>query len=91
MLAGQMFGPLSQIPSLVPNDLRKSLSDAQKAGQSLAEFFGSQLHEILWLEALKLCTVGNLDALFPSPTWQAVYPNLCGNSPGEGLEVSVTV
>jgi hypothetical protein len=52
----------------IVNNLRKFLPDAKKAGQSLAEFFGAQLHGIPWMEALNLCTVGNLDALIPSPT-----------------------
>lgn len=52
----------------IVNNLRKFLPDAKKAGQSLAEFFGAQFHGIPWMEALNLCTVGNLDALISSPT-----------------------
>jgi hypothetical protein len=47
----------------IVNNLRKFLPDALKAGQSLAEHFGVQLRGIPWMEALNLCTVGNLDAL----------------------------
>jgi hypothetical protein len=52
----------------IVNNLRQFLPDAKKAGQSLAEFFGAQFHGIPWMEALNLCTVGNLDALIASPT-----------------------
>ena len=47
----------------IVNNLRKFLPDAIKAGQSLAEHFGAQLRGIPWMEALNLCTVGNLDAI----------------------------
>jgi len=52
----------------IVNNLRQFLPDAIKAGLSLAEFFGAQLQKLPWMEALNLCTVGNLDALIPSPT-----------------------
>lgn len=45
----------------IVNNLRAFLPDAKKAGQSLAEFFGAQLHGLPWMEALNLCTVGALD------------------------------
>jgi hypothetical protein len=45
------------------NNLRPFLPDAQKAGQSLAEFFGANFHNIPWMEALNLCTVAVLDNL----------------------------
>ena len=47
----------------IVNNLRAFLPDAKKAGQSLAEFFGAQLHGIPWLEALNLCSVAPLDKL----------------------------
>lgn len=47
----------------IVNNLRQFLPDAKKAGQSLAEHFGVQLKGISWMEALNLCTVGNLDTL----------------------------
>lgn len=50
----------------IVNDLRAFLPDAKKAGQSLAEFFGAKLKGLSWMEALNLCTVGNLDSLIPS-------------------------
>lgn len=49
----------------IVNNLRPFLPDAKKAGQSLAEFFGAQLHGLPWMEALNLCTVGALDRLLP--------------------------
>ena len=52
----------------IVNNLRQFLPDAKKAGQSLAEFFGAQLHGMPWMEALNLCTVASLDALIPAPT-----------------------
>jgi hypothetical protein len=48
------------------NNLRPFLPDAKKAGQSLAEFFGAQLHRLPWMEALNLCTVGALDKFIPA-------------------------
>ncbi|NJK51615.1 MAG: hypothetical protein HC936_00530 [Leptolyngbyaceae cyanobacterium SU_3_3] len=50
----------------IVNNLRQFLPDAKKAGQSLAEHFGVQLKGISWMQALNLCTVGNLDAMLPS-------------------------
>jgi hypothetical protein len=50
----------------IVNNLRKFLPGAQKAGRSLAEFFGAKLQGIPWMEALNLCSVANLDALIPS-------------------------
>ena len=47
----------------IVNNLRKFLPDAIKAGTSLAEHFGAQLKGIPWMEALNLCTVGNLDSI----------------------------
>lgn len=47
----------------IVNNLRSFLPDAKKAGQSLAEHFGAQLKGLPWMEALNLCTVGNLDAV----------------------------
>ena len=67
----QSFGQFRSETSLDPmlnawaivNNLREFLPDAKKAGQSLAEFFGAQLHELPWMEAVNLCTVGTLDKL----------------------------
>ena len=50
----------------IVNNLRSFLPDAQKAGQSLAEFFGAQLRGIFWMEALNLCSVAALDKLMPA-------------------------
>lgn len=50
----------------IVNNLRKFLPDAIKAGTSLAEHFGAQLKGIPWMEALNLCTVGNLDSIIMS-------------------------
>ena len=47
----------------IVNNLRAFLPDAKKAGQSLAQFFGAQLHGLPWMEALNLSTVGALDRL----------------------------
>ncbi len=47
----------------IVNNLRKFLPDAAKAGLSLAEHFGAKLRGMSWMEALNLCTVGNLDTL----------------------------
>lgn len=47
----------------IVNNLRPFLPDAIKAGQSLAQHFGAKLQGIPWMEALNLCTVGNLDTL----------------------------
>ena len=67
---GQFRGKQSIDPMLnawaIVNDLRAFLPDAKKAGQSLAEFFGAKLKGIPWMEALNLCTVGNLETLLPS-------------------------
>ena len=49
----------------IVNNLRPFLPDAKKAGQSLAEFFGAQLHGLPWMEALNLCSVAALDKLMP--------------------------
>ena len=49
----------------IVNNLRPFLPDAKKAGQSLAEFFGAELHNIPWMEALNLCSVAALDKLIP--------------------------
>lgn len=70
----QTFGQFRAAHSINPmlnawaivNDLRAFLPDAQKAGQSLAECFGAKLKGIPWMEALNLCTVGNLDSLLPA-------------------------
>lgn len=59
------INPMVNAWSIV-NNLRAFLPDAQKAGQSLAEFFGAKLRGLPWMEALNLCTVGNLDRLVPS-------------------------
>ncbi len=67
----QSFGQFRATESLDPmlnawaivNNLRPFLPDAKKAGQSLAEFFGANLHGLPWMEALNLCTVGALGAL----------------------------
>ena len=50
----------------IVNNLRKFLPGAQKAGRSLAEFFGAKLQGIPWMEVLNLCSVGNLNALIPT-------------------------
>lgn len=67
---GQFRGHKSIDPMLnawaIVNNLRAFLPDAKKAGQSLAEFFGAKLKGISWMEALNLCTVGNLDTLIPA-------------------------
>lgn len=49
----------------IVNNLRSFLPDARKAGQSLAEFFGAKIKGIPWMEALNLCTIGNLESLLP--------------------------
>lgn len=67
----QSFGQFRATDSIDPmlngwaivNNLRSFLPDAKKAGQSLAETFGAQLHGLPWMEALNLCTVGALDKL----------------------------
>lgn len=67
----QSFGQFRATESLDPmlnawaivNNLRSFLPDAKKAGQSLAEVFGANLHGLPWMEVLNLCTVGALDAL----------------------------
>jgi hypothetical protein len=51
----------------IVNNLRSFLPGAKKAGQSLAEFFGADLHGIPWMEALNLCSVAALAKLLPSP------------------------
>jgi hypothetical protein len=51
----------------IVNNLRAFLPDAQKAGQSLAEFFGAKFQGLPWMEALNLCTVGALERLISSP------------------------
>ena len=69
----QTFGQFRAFDAIDPmlnawaivNNLRSFLPDAQKAGQSLAEFFGAKLKGIPWMEALNLCTVGTLDKLLP--------------------------
>ena len=50
----------------IVNNLRPFLPDAKKAGQSLAEFFGAQLHGLPWMEALNLCSVAALHKLIPA-------------------------
>jgi len=50
----------------IVNNLRTFLPGAQKAGQSLVEFFGAKVKGIPWMEVLNLCTVGNLQNLIPS-------------------------
>lgn len=60
--AAEAVDPMMNAWAIV-NNLRASLPDAKKAGQSLAEYFGVQLKGISWMEALNLCTVGNLDTL----------------------------
>ena len=64
---GQFRVPHSIDPMLngwaIVNNLRAFLPDAKKAGQSLAESFGAQLHGLPWVEALNLCTVGALGDL----------------------------
>ena len=52
----------------IVNNLRSFLPGAQKAGQSLAEYFGAKMKGIPWMEALNLCTVGNLGNLLPAST-----------------------
>jgi Domain of unknown function (DUF6431) len=52
----------------IVNNLRTFLPGAQKAGQSLVEFFGAKVKGIPWMEVLNLCTVGNLQNLIPSPS-----------------------
>jgi hypothetical protein len=49
----------------IVNNLRAFLPDAKKVGQSLAEFFGTKLRGIPWMDALNLCTVGQLNKLLP--------------------------
>jgi hypothetical protein len=70
----QTFGQFRAAHSIDPmlnawaivNNLRAFLPDAQKAGRSLAEFLGATLKGLPWMEALNLCTVGNLHSLLPS-------------------------
>lgn len=50
----------------IVNNLRKFLPGAIKAGQSLVEHFGAKLKGLPWMEALNLCTVGNLEDLIIS-------------------------
>jgi hypothetical protein len=50
----------------IVNNLRSFLPGAQKAGQSLAQFFGAKIKGIPWMEVLNLCTVGSLQNLTPS-------------------------
>ena len=52
----------------IVNNLRAFLPGAQKAGQSLAQFFGAKVKGIPWMEVLNLCTVGDLQNLIPSPS-----------------------
>lgn len=67
----QAFGQFRASHSIDPmlnawaivNNLRPFLPDAKKARQSLAQFFGANLHGLPWLEALNLATVGSLDKL----------------------------
>lgn len=67
MVSGQYRAAAAIDPMLnawaIVNNLRKFLPDAMKAGQSLVEHFGAQLKGMPWMEALNLCTVGNLDAM----------------------------
>jgi hypothetical protein len=71
----QSFGQFRAFDSIDPmlnawaivNNLRSFLPGAKKAGQSLAEFFGADLHGIPWMEALNLCSVDALAKLLPSP------------------------
>ncbi len=71
----QTFGQFRAAHSIDPmlnawaivNNLRSFLPDARKAGQSLAESLGAKLKGLPWMEALNLCTVGNLNSLLPSP------------------------
>jgi hypothetical protein len=71
----QSFGQFRSSDSIDPmlnawaivNNLRSFLPGAKKAGQSLAEFFGADLHGIPWMEALNLCSVAALAKLLPSP------------------------
>jgi hypothetical protein len=51
----------------IVNNLRNFLPGAQKAGQSLAHFFGAKTKGIPWMEVLNLCTVGSLQNLIPTP------------------------
>jgi len=50
----------------IVNNLRAFLPGAQKAGQSLAQFFGAKTKGIPWMEVLNLCTVGTLQNLIPT-------------------------
>jgi len=50
----------------IVNNLRAFLPGAQKAGQSLAQFFGAKIKGIPWMEVLNLCTVGTLQNLIPT-------------------------
>ena len=67
----QSFGQFRASDSIDPmlngwaivNNLRTFLPDAKKAGLSLAQSFGAQLHGLPWMEALNLCTVGALEDL----------------------------
>jgi Domain of unknown function (DUF6431) len=52
----------------IVNNLRAFLPGAQKAGQSLAQFFGAKVKGIPWMEVLNLCTVGSLQKLIPTPS-----------------------
>lgn len=63
----QTLDPMLNAWAIV-NNLRAFLPDAQKAGQSLAEFFGAKLKGIPWMEVLNLCTVGSLQNSIPSPS-----------------------
>lgn len=63
--AADAINPMLNAWAIV-NNLRPFLPDAIKAGQSLAQHFGAKLNGLPWMEALNLCTVGNLDAMILS-------------------------
>jgi len=63
--AEQAIDPMLNAWAIV-NNLRTFLPGAQKAGQSLAQFFGAKVKGIPWMEVLNLCTVGSLQNLIPT-------------------------
>ena len=50
----------------IVNNMRSFLPDAKRAGQSLAEIFGAKIQGLPWMEAVNLCTVGQLSDLLPA-------------------------
>jgi hypothetical protein len=64
---GQFWSSDSIDPMLsawaIVNSFCSLLLGAKKGGKSLAEFFGADLHDIPWVEALSLCSINALSIL----------------------------